>query len=119
MARNLMIIDSSKIDWIFLQKNQKSANNEEIISYRHVICQALHRIKSEKDCEEKLKNFYESFKNKKPYTDESFFELYFFVSDRDPTAAVLIDRTKGCYPLILDSYNNRQPAFAASLKNMD
>ena len=79
------------------------------ICYRTIICHALFAIyKNKQPAQEYFNQLIEAFKNKspQPYINKDFLSLYSVIMESDETGYLLVDHTRGCYPLVFYTDSN-------------
>lgn len=117
MARIYKISEKEKENWIFRDSRQV-IDNSGFISYRNVICHALHHnlhtCLDDTDCRNLLFELHEKFSNTENYQADNFLELYFVEKDK----AFLVDKTGGCFPLLFGGDDHRLYALKKSLENI-
>lgn len=122
MSREYKILEDENKAWIFVDKHSHWPS--EYISYRHVIAQAIHCFRRFPNNGAKI--YIDEFKkawDSLAYSwegEESFLKIYWILTQENGNSkkyAVIIDKTHGCYPLVLDS-DERVKAFNNSLTDI-
>lgn len=111
MSRDLRILHE---DQYFLGYDEKQKYP---FYYPYVICYALLNYLEQKNGEDNESNVIENLKDaingKRDFRVENFLEIFHFQND----GFVVVDLSKGCYPLIMDT-KERQDAFFWSLNHI-
>jgi len=114
---------------LFVDKQCASGKSSGYISYRMVICHAIfHDIKEIKLAKETIKanlnKLSTQLENFNTFENSDFFESYPIANTSHGNIVVIIDKTNGCYPLVL--HNNKDLpkefrifAFQKSLKDIN
>ena len=121
MARDFEII--TQPNW-FLRERRNGREYE--LSYRLLICHALFKLvtvmkMTDQAIKDKLDEAIKAIDSKSVLCDESFLCIYPLINE---LGFSVVDRTRGCYPLILYSDKirtnggDRVMAFSCSLKNI-
>lgn len=111
----------SKNPSLFVDASCNTDEKSKFISYRMVICHAMHKLMRDQKIEkEKIKSYItelQKFKSQ-DITNCDFFETRMLAQSQD---IVIIDKTEGCYPLVLRAISNdadRVDAFENSITDL-
>lgn len=120
MARDLLIMKDNDL---FLDK--RSFYPSGFISYRLVVCHALKNLfeveggTNKSDCMQLLGQLLDSYNNNIPFEKDNFVALYQFETNiSNNCSSLVVDKSKGCYPLILYDLPNRDGAFANDIQSI-
>ncbi len=127
--REFHILNKKNVDWLFLDQHARS---QQYISYRHFIEQVLFRfLKSYRsllkescieECKKAFKNFLAAYQLNQDYPGSSEqslelqLRLYWFKGDGKHAA--LVDDTKHCFPLVMDS-DVRSAGLFCAIRNIN
>lgn len=116
----------NKEEKLFIDKHCTKGSESRYISYRMVICHAIHHnLKERGFTQEQIKeNLAELLKKlgKEKIQNDKFFEAYPIFNTFHGNMILVIDKSEGCYPLVLhdgQTSENRISAFKESLENVD
>lgn len=113
MVREFKILDGDYREWLFLDEH---AGSLKYVSYCHFIQQILGKLLrsgcSIEDCKKSYKEFKLTFDRRQHYPNhdckfESMRLKLYWLQDL-PSYAILIDETKWCFPLVIDSPKKAQ-----------
>jgi hypothetical protein len=98
------------------------------LSYKHVICYSIHNTYiywyHQDECVKFLRAGLEAVRQSTPYSMLHFLEIFPFIMNSKQSGLLVVDRTKGCSPLVLypaDSkvdHGDRIPAFTLAFENV-
>lgn len=122
MSRVYAISKQENASWIFLDDGKKMEGGG-YISYRNVICRALHsnlqdNVEIKKDFFDVLKS---SFDGEQKYETDDFLSLYFLKNEGETSIdkIFMVDKTKGCFPLVFGKDNVRISALKEALDDIE
>lgn len=122
MPRIYEISKQDNVDWIFLDNGRKMGGDG-YISYRNVICRALHfnlheNAQVKQNCFDVLKSNFEKNQN---IEIDGFVNIY-FVKNQEGTSVdkvFLVDKTGGCFPLVFGNSDVRISALKEALDDIE
>lgn len=112
---------------VYMDQHATQGSASRYISYRMVICHAIyHDFKIKELTKSEIKNNIEELLNKietERIQNNNFFETYPLPETIHGNMVVLVDKTEGCYPLVLHKDKNlpkvyRIHAFNDAIKNV-